>query len=313
MPFLPSEFRVENLESRLSWGTRVLENLKAAFALPIKSAPASGAAAAPFALVPAGLIYGRAQTVSAAAHVAILFALGFLFTVGRSSVPVWKPKPIAPHLSLPPYLPPQGRTGTPSLGIRGAGSANEAKPATVGQLAPPSSMPLTRPRLTHEEQHELPVPPAVFEANAPWPVPLATKLGLPWMDKDTNSAGPEKGQGIGNKAGNGMGDDENMGAGFANDAGPYANVVSQAACLFCPEPPYTEDARKGKLQGTVTVRVLIGADGKAGRIQVLKGLGLGLDETAVAAIRGWRFAPARDARNQPVASWATIETRFQLF
>jgi protein TonB len=174
-------------------------------------------------------------------------------------------------------------------------------------------MPLTRPRLTHEEQHDLPVPPAVFDANASSVVPVVTDLGLPWMDKDTNSAGPGKGRGIGNKDGNGMGDDEGTGAGFSNDSGPYANVVSQAACLYCPEPPYTDDARKAKLQGTVTVRVLIGVDGKGRRIQVVKGLGLGLDETAIAAIRGWRFAPARDARKQPIASWATIETRFQLF
>ena len=312
MPFLPPEFPVENLENHLSWGTRVLENLKTAFAMPIRSTPPSGKGTAPFALLRTGLLYGNAQTVSAAAHVAILFALVFLSAAERNSVPIWRSTAIGPH-ALPPYFPPQGRTGTPSLGSLGAGSGNELKPPTVGQLAPPSSMPLTRPRLTHEEQHELPVPPAVFEANAPWPVPVETNLGLPWMDKDTNSAGTVKGHGIGNKAGNGMGDDDNMGAGFSNDSGPYANVVSQAACLFCPEPPYTEDARKEKLQGTVTVRVLIGADGKARRIEVVKGLGLGLDETAVAAIRGWRFAPARDTRNQPIASWATIETKFQLF
>jgi protein TonB len=313
MPFLPPEFRIENLQSRLSWNARVLENLKTAFAMPIRSVAPSGAGTAPFALVRTGVHYGRAQTVSAATHVAILFALVFLFAVQRNSVPIWKPTPIGPRPSLSPYLPREGRTGTPSLGISGVGGGNERKPATVGQLAPPSSMPLTRPRLTHEEQHDLPVPPAVFDANASSVVPVVTDLGLPWMDKDTNSAGLGKGRGIGNKAGNGMGDDEGTGAGFSNDSGPYADVVSQAACLYCPEPPYTDDARKAKLQGTVTVRVLIGVDGKARRIQVVKGLGLGLDETAIAAIRGWRFAPARDARKQPIASWATIETRFQLF
>jgi protein TonB len=313
MPFLPPEFRIEDFESRLSWRTRVLENLKVAFAMPIRSAAPSGAGTAPFALVRTGVTCGHAQTMSAATHVAILFALAFLFAVERNSAPIWKPTPIGAQPSLPPYLPLEGRTGTPSLGIAGVGSGNERKPATVGQLAPPSSMPLTRPRLTHEEEHELPVAPAVFEANAPSAVPVVTGLGLPWMDKDTNSAGPAKGHGIGNKDGNGMGDDEDTGAGFSNDSGPYANVVSQAACLYCPEPPYTDDARKAKLQGVITVRVLIGVDGKARRIQVVKGLGLGLDETAIAAIRGWRFAPARDARNQPIASWATIETRFQLF
>jgi TonB family protein len=45
----------------------------------------------------------------------------------------------------------------------------------------------------------------------------------------------------------------------------------------------------------------------------VKGLGLGLDEQALQAVRAWHFVPARDARRQPVPTWVTIETRFQLF
>jgi len=174
-------------------------------------------------------------------------------------------------------------------------------------------MPLAPPRLTHSDHEELPVPPAVFDPNAPSAIPTITNLGLPWMNKDTNSGGAEKGHGIGNHKGNGMGDDDGDGAGVGDTDGPYANVVSQPACLYCPEPPYTDEARKAKLQGSVTLRALIGADGRALRIRVIKGLGLGLDEQASQAIRAWHFAPARDAHRQPVPTWVTIETRFQLF
>jgi protein TonB len=174
-------------------------------------------------------------------------------------------------------------------------------------------MPLSPPRLTRSNHEELPVPPAVFDPNAPATVLTITNLGLPWMDKDTNSAGREKGHGIGNHPGDGMGDDDGNGAGAGDTIGNYANVVSQPACLHCPEPPYTDEARKAKLQGSVTLRVLIGADGRAARIQLVKGLGLGLDEQALQAVRSWHFVPARDARRQPVPTWVTIETRFQLF
>jgi len=153
----------------------------------------------------------------------------------------------------------------------------------------------------------------VFDPNAPSTVQVVTGLGLPWAKKDTNSAGKDGGHGIGNQPGDGMGDDDGSGAGAGDSLGSYANVVSQAACLHCPEPPYTDEARKAKLQGNVTLRVLIGADGRAARIQLVKGLGLGLDEQALQAIRSWRFVPARDARRQPVPTWVTIETRFQLF
>ena len=101
--------------------------------------------------------------------------------------------------------------------------------------------------------------------------------------------------------------------GSGDDASPYANVASQAACLYCPEPPYTEEARKAKLQGTVLLQVLVGADGVAKRIRVQKGLGMGMDENAVEKVKGWRFTPARDAARRPIAVWITIETHFFLF
>jgi protein TonB len=153
----------------------------------------------------------------------------------------------------------------------------------------------------------------VFDPNAPAAVPAITNLGLPWMEKDTDSAGKEGGKGIGDRRGNNMGDDDGDKSGAGGPVGNYTNVVSQPACLHCPEPPYTDEARKAKLQGNVTLRVLIGADGHAARIQLVKGLGLGLDEQALLAVRYWRFVPARDARHQPVSTWVTIETRFQLF
>jgi protein TonB len=83
--------------------------------------------------------------------------------------------------------------------------------------------------------------------------------------------------------------------------------------VYCPQPGYTEEARKAKLQGKLLLQVLVGADGRARRVRILQGLGMGLDEQAAETVRGWRFSPARDARKHPVATWVTIETRFQLY
>jgi TonB family protein len=84
-------------------------------------------------------------------------------------------------------------------------------------------------------------------------------------------------------------------------------------CQYCPDPTYTEEARKTKLQGAVTLRVLVGEDGRAHEIQITKGLGLGLDEHAEEAVRTWQFVPAMDASHQAIASWVMIETTFRLF
>ena len=268
-----------------------------------------------FALVNTSTRYGQAPAFSVLAHVAIFASLLLFLTSERRGASLTQPKLFRglEHRLLRYTPPPEWNGRKASLGFDGRGGAEEPEPARLGPLAPRSSMPLAPPRLTHTEHVELPAPPAVADPNAPLDVQLVTDLGLPWMKKDTNSGGPEKGHGIGNRGGNGMGDDDGDSAGEADDSLPYANVRSPAACRYCPEPPYSDDARRAKLQGLVTVRVLIGSDGRAKRIQLVKGLGMGLDESAVEAIRNWRFQPAHDARRQAIASWATIETRFQLF
>jgi len=268
-----------------------------------------------FALVNNATRYGPAQSYSVAVHVGIACALLLLFAHTSQTPPFLKLGPMGDpgHFILPYAPPPELREGQASLGRHGGGGEEEPLPARVGHLVPPSRMPLVPPRLPHTQQIDLPAPPAVFDPNAPANAPLVTNLGLPWMQKDTNSAGPGKGHTIGNHGQNGMGDDDGEEAGWGDTPGNYTDVVSHALCLYCPEPPYSDEARKAKLQGVVTLRVLIGNDGRARRVQVVKGLGMGLDESAVEAVQRWHFAPARDARRQPLATWVTIETHFQLF
>jgi periplasmic protein TonB len=313
MPFSVPTFTSRNSEDPAPWLRRVRENIRAALSMPQSRLHAANAASAPFSIVETSTRYGSAQSISAFAHVAILGGLVFLLST-TVNVPGLRPT-LLPGFDRPLHFfpPPEPKSGIPSLGFRAGGSGNESEPARKANPAPPSSMPLAPPRLVHTDQEVLPVAPAVFDPNAPASVPSITDLGLPWMKKDTNSAGAAKGHGIGNHPGDGMGDDDGNGAGVGDTGGNYANVVSEPACLYCPEPPYTDDARKAKLQGNVTLRVLIGADGRAARIQLVQGLGLGLDEQALQAVRSWRFVPARDARRQPVPTWVTIETRFQLF
>jgi periplasmic protein TonB len=314
MPFSVPEFGSRNSEDSYSWRRRVLENLRVAFSIPHSRLRPVGHAPTAFSSVETSTRYGSAQTISAITHVAILAGLFLLLASTNPKVSGLRPT-LLPGLEhkFNFFPPPELKTGVPSFGPAGHGSNTESEPARAGNLAPLSSMPLTSPRLPHSERVDLPVPPAVFDLNAPSAVQVVTGLGLPWAKKDTNSAGADGGRGIGDRQGDNMGDDDGDKAGGGGPGGNYANVVSQAACLHCPEPPYTDEARKAKLQGNVTLRVLIGADGRAARIQLVKGLGLGLDEQALQAVRSWRFVPARDARRQPVPTWVTIETRFQLF
>jgi len=77
------------------------------------------------------------------------------------------------------------------------------------------------------------------------------------------------------------------------------------------EPQYTEEARLAKYQGTVVVSTVIGTDGAAQSMRVIRGLGLGLDEQALKAIAQWKFKPAAK-EGEPIPVQATIEVNFRL-
>lgn len=77
------------------------------------------------------------------------------------------------------------------------------------------------------------------------------------------------------------------------------------------EPEYSLEAREAGLEGEVVLRVVIGIDGKPKDLNVVRGLGMGLDEKAVAAVSGWQFQPG--AKNgQPVVVKAQIQVNFRL-
>ena len=81
--------------------------------------------------------------------------------------------------------------------------------------------------------------------------------------------------------------------------------------LFKPKPDYTDAARRMKLEGEVLVRVLFTAGGEVRVLDVVRGLGHGLDENALRAAKQIQFKPAqRDG--QPVDSTATVRIVFQL-
>jgi len=316
MAFSPGGSFGSSTNKSEAWLNRVSENLRQAWHTPEIRATSANGAPLHFEAVDLSARRGKAQTFSVGAHIVIVAVLILLAFV---SPPVYRPP--GPTISvdsgknLVPYL----RRAVVSAGQEpsaghGSGGENELLPARKGNLAPESSMPLAPPRLNRNENVPLPAPPAVFDPNAPASVPTVTNLGLPWMDKDTDSPGTGGRHGFGDgTGGDTMGDGSRNGIGEGDSDGRYANVVSPVTCVYCPEPVYTEEARKAKLQGKMLLRVLVGPDGKAQKIEVLQGLGMGLDERAEETVRSWRFSPGRDAAKRPVGTWVTVETRFQLF
>jgi len=96
-------------------------------------------------------------------------------------------------------------------------------------------------------------------------------------------------------------------------AGVYrvGNGTLPPKLLYKVEPSYTEEARADKIAGTVLLQIVIQPNGVASDIQLLKGVGFGLDEKAVEAIQQWKFQPgSRDG--VPVPVQAQVEVNFRL-
>lgn len=70
------------------------------------------------------------------------------------------------------------------------------------------------------------------------------------------------------------------------------NGVSAPVRIFGPQPLYTEDARASRIQGTVILQGVVNSDGSVSHLEVLKGLPLGLSESAITTLKSWKYKPA---------------------
>ena len=181
------------------------------------------------------------------------------------------------------------------------------------QLAPPAVKPPTNAKLTV-------TPTLLGPPQLNVPSPNMPNWGDPIQRAVTDSSGTGGGGGIGsgNGGGLGSGDGGGLGNGSGGGAGggPFdggTHGYGMPACLYCPRADYSDEAVKVKYQGVVLLMVIIGPDGRATEIHVSKGLGLGLDEKAIEAVRSWRFTPAKGPDGKPATVRVPIEVQFHLY
>jgi TonB family protein len=98
----------------------------------------------------------------------------------------------------------------------------------------------------------------------------------------------------------------NTGAPVMADGATAPRVIYQV------EPEYTPEARQAKTNGAVLVSLKVDEQGKPQDVQVVRGIGKGLDQQAVAAVRQYRFKPAMKD-DKPVEEALKIEINFQIF
>jgi TonB family protein len=86
---------------------------------------------------------------------------------------------------------------------------------------------------------------------------------------------------------------------------------ASAEIISKPNPIYTEEARKLRIEGEVLLEVVFESGGKVRVLKVVRGLGHGLDEAATRAAEQIRFRPAQQ-NGQLVDFTAVLHITFQL-
>jgi TonB family protein len=87
--------------------------------------------------------------------------------------------------------------------------------------------------------------------------------------------------------------------------------ITEPIKISGPSPVYPEAARRARIQGVVVLECTIGKDGRVQSVKVLRGLPLGLTETAVDAVNKWRFEPST-LNGKPVEVLYILTVRFNL-
>jgi protein TonB len=252
-------------------------------------------------------------------HVVALSALVLPFAIERMLTPV-KAATKYNLVDISPYL--SQLTGPDEkMGGGGGGGDRSPTPASKGavpkfaktQLAPPMAvLPNLEPKLA--VQPTLVGPPELklpqMAMNAPWGDPQGVAGPLSNGPGFGGGIGSGEGTGIGSGRGGGLGPGE--GGGFGGGAYSVGGSVTAPIPIYKPEPPYSEEARKAKYQGTVVVLIVVDTQGSVTDARVVKPLGLGLDEKALETVRTWKFKPGM--RNGiPVPVRVMIEVSFRLF
>ncbi len=262
----------------------------------------------------------RATSVASfAIHGAVIAAMLWVALQPRPHVVAAKQQQIITPITFHPFIPPTPPAPKPMAG-GGGGGLHEVVEASKGRIPPVEKLRVTPPQILRIAHPMLATPPAV-EAPRQINIPNNTmpNLGVPQspmiaMASQGSGGGSGFGQGLGGGigAGQGGGVGQGMGGGYGGGVMSVGGGVSAPQLLHSVEPEFTDAARQARYQGVVSIQLIVDTSGNPENIQVVRHLGMGLDEKAIDAVRQYRFRPAMYG-GHPVAVRLMVDVDFRLF
>ena len=239
---------------------------------------------------------GRAMLTSMLIHGVVFLSLVLAVAV----VPKEVLNSVRPSFDLI-YLPAESGPG-------GGGGGNPTAAPPKRMEVPAHQDPTTVPIATEKPAEPLPPLLASIQTNT---TDLLQATGNASVSL-ANVGGGGKGPGLGEGEGPGAGPGRNGGSGGGDVYAP-GNGVTMPVSLFEAKPIYTPEGMRQKIQGDVTLEVVVLADGTVGQVRVIQSLdrASGIDNAAIESARKWRFKPGmKDGK--PVATIVRMIVSFRL-
>lgn len=263
----------------------------------------------------------KTSAVSFVTHAAII-GLVLWFTLMAHKAVVVAPPPVkVTHIDIQPYIP-MTVPAPKAMGGGGGGGAHEVVEASKGHLPPVvKTTPITPPMIIQVDHPKLAAAPAI---QMPQAVKIPDNPNLPNMGSPNSpqvalaSQGGGSGGGFGQTMGGGIGGGIGAGVGPGSGGGYGGGVMSVGGGVSAPQlihsvqPEFTDQARQAKYEGVCQLQLIVDSNGNPENVQVVKHLGMGLDEKAIEAVRQYKFHPAM-YQGHPVSVRMLVDVDFHLY
>jgi periplasmic protein TonB len=243
----------------------------------------------------------------------VLHGVVFLFIIYLVAHHVQIAAPVKPvvtltDVSVPPPPPPVAPKATQ---MGGGGGQHDIAPVSKGRIPPRADTQIVPPKAPPPIQPKLAVEPTiVLQKDLKMANNNMPNFGMPTSSLPGASLGNGNGTGIGSGNGSGIGPGSggNTGGGVMHVGGG----IKAPVVIYSVDPEFSEEARKAKFSGNVEVYLWVDENGNPSHIKVARGVGMGLDEKAIEAVRQYKFKPATQ-NGKPVKVDLYIDVNFQIF
>jgi protein TonB len=257
------------------------------------------------------------SAVSFVFHIVVIAGVLWLAAMSNRGVVHIEETAVTPvHFTLyAPPPPPVMHTAKITGGGGGGGEHRLIEP-TKGHMPkiakvetlPPQIARLERPKLAVEPTVQIAIPDNSKALN--FGVSQSPQIMLASQGSGSGS-GFDHGMGGGIGAGHGLGAGPGGGGGYGGGLMSVGGGVSAPVVIHSVDPEFTENARNANYQGTVSIQLIVDAQGNPQNAHVVRHLGMGLDEKAIQAVNQYKFRPAM-YQGHAVAVQMIIDVDFHL-